>query len=953
MIKKLHFKSLLLLAVMLLGVGSAWGTTTYKLTKVTSVSAGNKYVFVRNDRALGNNVSSSALQTTTFSTSGLTGTEAYVWTLEAKDDGFYLKNVSRTENQYLNNSSSTAVSFGAKNSIWTITFTDDVALISNKSNSNRFLGETQTDSKKYKAYATDNLESYGHDFTVYELEEGAEGVATPAFSLVNGAVEKGTKVTITSATEGANIYYTTDDSKPTSGSTLYSDEITINSAVTIKAIAIKDGNSSDVASAEYTIKKVATPAFSVAAGEVIPGTTVTLSTTTKDATIHYTIDGTDPTESSSTYSEAITISEAMTIKAIASKTNWDDSDIASVEYTVTPTLENIAALTAKNTAGTYLVTLSNAVVTFASGKYAYIKDESGAILYFKDGHGLTAGDVLNGTAEVTYKLYNSNPQITNLSKVTTTSGEAAEPTSLAASEWNYTFENVLSQYLQITGATVTKDGSKYYISLGDDKVQLYKVGEAMNLDLTKTYTITGFPTLYNTTKEILIFSDPEVEIGAEPTIISSSTALKGFTYVVGDGPSATKTISVSGENLTEDITLSLGEASNYEMSLAENDNYGNSLTLTQTEGSVVETTIYVRLKEDLAVNASYSGTITLTSGSASEITVSLTGSVKAPEAPNMTWDLSTDQTETATEDEMTWTSDYATMAAEKGDATTTTNNYYPGTTGKTYTSTRFYGGSTLTITPINNYSIGSVVFEATSTSYATALSNSTWTNATAAANDKIVTVTPTDGTAAISAAIGATCGFTSVIVYYQPTSVNVTIPTALYTTFASFYAIDFSGTGVTAYTAKTEGDVVRLTPVSDNIVPANTGVILGAAVAGDYVGNATTGGTVSDNELVAAVTVTKVNYSANSKFNYILQDGVFKKATGAKLNAGKAYLSTTYDVTTSGTRELKLVINNETTGISSATEQPNDGAVYSLSGQRVVNPAKGLYIVNGKKYVIK
>ena len=165
-------QSVLLLCALAVG-SNAWATT-YKLTQVSSVSAGNKYVFARSGRALSNSVTSGALQTTTFSSTGLAGTEAYVWTLETATGGFYLKNVSLTSNQYLNNTSSTNISFGNKNSVWTIAFTNGVALISNKSNSNRFLGETST-ANTYKAYAISNLSSYAHDFTVYLLEEEEEG----------------------------------------------------------------------------------------------------------------------------------------------------------------------------------------------------------------------------------------------------------------------------------------------------------------------------------------------------------------------------------------------------------------------------------------------------------------------------------------------------------------------------------------------------------------------------------------------------------------------------------------------------------------------------------------------------------------------------------------------------------------------------------------------------------
>ena len=168
---------------------------------------------------------------------------------------------------------------------------------------------------------------------------------------------------------------------------------------------------------------------------------------------------------------------------------------------------------------------------------------------YKNGHGLTAGDVLNGTATVTYQVRNGNPQITALSGVTPSSGSAPEPTSLAASAWNYTFNNVLSQYFQITGATITQSDNKYYVSLGGENVQLYKVGSAISsLDLSRTYTIIGFPTLYNTTKELQLFADPEVEATTEPVINANDVTIA---YNATSGA-----IEYTIENEVEGTTLS-------------------------------------------------------------------------------------------------------------------------------------------------------------------------------------------------------------------------------------------------------------------------------------------------------------------------------------------------------------------------------------------------------------
>ena len=163
-------------------------------------------------------------------------------------------------------------------------------------------------------------------------------VATPEFSLASGAVNSGTSVTITCSTDGAKIYYTTDGTEPTASSTEYADAISVTSPMTLKAIAIKSGmNKSAVASASYTIKgTVATPEFSLASGAVESGTTVTITCSTEGAKIYYTTDGNEPTASSTEYTAAIRITEAVTLKAIAVKDGMNDSAVASASYTIKP-----------------------------------------------------------------------------------------------------------------------------------------------------------------------------------------------------------------------------------------------------------------------------------------------------------------------------------------------------------------------------------------------------------------------------------------------------------------------------------------------------------------------------------------------------------------------------------------------------------------------------------------
>lgn len=82
-------------------------------------------------------------------------------------------------------------------------------------------------------------------------------VETPVFSVAAGAVEKGTEVSISCATQGATIRYTTNGDDVTETSDVYSTAIEIKKAMTIKAKAFKDGmTASEQAVADYTLSQV-------------------------------------------------------------------------------------------------------------------------------------------------------------------------------------------------------------------------------------------------------------------------------------------------------------------------------------------------------------------------------------------------------------------------------------------------------------------------------------------------------------------------------------------------------------------------------------------------------------------------------------------------------------------------------------------------------------------------
>ena len=183
----------------------------------------------------------------------------------------------------------------------------------------------------------------------------------------------------------------------------------------------------------------------------------------------------------------------------------------------------------------------------------------------------------------------------------------------------------------------------------------------------------------------------------------------------------------------------------------------------------------------------------------------------------------------------------------------------------------------------------------------------------------------------------------------RPVSIN---PAKEYTTLTSAYALDFTSVSsdLKAYIAtEVSGGSVQMTQV--NKVPANTGLVLKATTPGSAVNVPVFDGTgaedVSANKMAGSATETT---AVAEGAGYILKEGVFQPALAGTLPAGKAYLK--IDV---AAPILNLGFDDATSieSIAKSQEQTANGQYYNLNGQRVAQPTKGLYIVNGKKYVIK
>ncbi len=127
--------------------------------------------------------------------------------------------------------------------------------------------------------------------------------------------------------------------------------------------------------------------------------------------------------------------------------------------------------------------------------------------------------------------------------------------------------------------------------------------------------------------------DPGSWIGtATGPVVTIDSDITGLDYFEGNGPSAEQTFSVSGINLTADLIVTA--PTNFEISSTSGSGFSSSVTLTPASGTVVSTTLYVRLAAGLTANT-YTNVLTATSTGASSETINVSGIV-SPATPQFT-----------------------------------------------------------------------------------------------------------------------------------------------------------------------------------------------------------------------------------------------------------------------------------------------------------------------------
>ena len=161
-------------------------------------------------------------------------------------------------------------------------------------------------------------------------------VTTPVFLPSPGIYWRPVALVLSCATPGATIYYTLDDTAPTTASPVYTEPLAFTATTAVRAMAVKDGmTNSEVIRGVFTIyqlARVATPVIYPATRTFTSAQNVLITCATNGAVIRYTTDGSTPTAHSQAYTGALRLTATTTLKVMGFKSGMADSALAEATF---------------------------------------------------------------------------------------------------------------------------------------------------------------------------------------------------------------------------------------------------------------------------------------------------------------------------------------------------------------------------------------------------------------------------------------------------------------------------------------------------------------------------------------------------------------------------------------------------------------------------------------------
>lgn len=347
---------------------------------------------------------------------------------------------------------------------------------------------------------------------------------------------------------------------------------------------------------------VEAPTISPNGGNFATSQQVTLSQADADA-IYYTLDGNDPTTSSTQYTAPFTINATTTVKAIAVK-DGVSSAVASATFTKVG-VGTIAEAYAVPQGSTFIFT-SNVVVTYQNGRNVWIRDNSGSgLIYRKSGETSTFnnGDILDVNWSATNTTYNEMiPEFSNPSGVTSSSnGGTVAPFDRTST--GITTANV-NEYVSFSNVTLSWDSSVGYCYYAVGNNRIYFRNNYFYNDLSvssgNTYNIEGIAYIEkkNNTNISVVYL-------TKVTAVSPVLTVNPTELTINDS-GTNNTFTVEGSNLGYDNVGLTQSGSNFSPSLSATTGdtyYGdNYLGFSPDNGSVNGTVAMSYTGRDLSAS---------------------------------------------------------------------------------------------------------------------------------------------------------------------------------------------------------------------------------------------------------------------------------------------------------------------------------------------------------------
>ena len=584
---------MLLIAVMLMGAGNVWAEDV-----TGTITFGSNNVKINAASVTGNDSQNNTWTITTVGTTSFTSSSNYYQVGSGNKPATSITFTTTLSND-VNITAFSAKFGGFNNTAGTITLkvgdttvgtgnlngTSDVTVSNTSNATGKVLTVTVTDIAK-------GVKCYNISYT-YTIGTSTPKCATPTFSPIAGTYTSAQNVTISTTTDGASIYYTTDGTAPTGESTKYIAPIAISETTTIKAIAVADGyDNSAVATATYTIQSPITIAEVRAQGT---GSVLTQGIVTScSGTTAYIQDA---TAAICVYGSTLTVGDMVTVQGTLStykgllEITSPTVTVVSSGNSVTPTVKTIAEINSDYSGDNALqgmfVKIENATVTAVSGSNTTISQGENTIIV----RGITdvtvaVGDVITLTGNI--GCFDA-AQIANPTNVIV-SVMCATPTFSPAAG-TYTYAQSVEISCATDGATVyyTTDGTEPSASNGTEYSGAIAVGSNMTIkaiavkdglensavvsaayviDLTPVITAANVELAYDATSGEIEYSVTNTVEGKTLSATTTAEWISDIT-VTADKVTFTTTANESETNRVATVTLSYEGAENVDVTVTQ------------------------------------------------------------------------------------------------------------------------------------------------------------------------------------------------------------------------------------------------------------------------------------------------------------------------------------------------------------------------------------------------